>query len=150
MEHSSLFQEAVELIFNTNDKLTNKLEKNSIFGSSEDADELTKFTQCFSHVLKTLLEADEYNAVVYDDDSIKTWKTGCRLDDKHNQYAYLMYMPCVGAGNGLLRIEHHIYEGNTRPLHQIAYMLVAGQEPKIAKFTGWKVNDEDSTPDWEF
>lgn len=149
MEHSGLFQDAVELIFNVNDKLTAKLEKNSIFGSSDDAEELTKFTQCFSYVIKSLMEADEYNAVVYADDTVPTWRTGCQMDDKHDNYMYLMYMPCEGAGNGIMRIEHYIYEGNT-PVCEIAYMIIAGQNPSIAKYTGWKVREEDATPDWEY
>ena len=149
MEHSGLFQEAVELILNSNDKFTNRLQKNSVFGSSEDSDELTKLTQCISYVMKTFFEADEYNAVSDSDEPIPTWRTGCKLDENSTSYVYLMYMPCEGEGNGIMRIEHYIYHGDN-PVHQLAYMIIANQNPSVAKYTGWKVREEDTTPDWEF
>ena len=93
--------------------------------------------------------ADEYNAVSYSDDPIPTWRTGCKLDDKSTSYVYLMYMPCEGEGNGIMRIEHYIYQGDN-PVHQLAYMIIANQNPSVAKYTGWKVREEDTTPDWEF
>ena len=67
MEHSGLFQEAIELILNSNDKFTNRLQKNSVFGSSEDSDELTQLTQCISYVMKTFFEADEYMIAIWRD-----------------------------------------------------------------------------------
>ena len=110
---------------------------------------MTEFTQCFSYVMKSLFEADEYNAVSYSEDPVPTWRTGCHLDENNMSYIYLMYMPCKGAGNGIMRLEHYIYQGD-KAVYKVAYMIIAGQNPSVAKYTGWKVSEEDATPDWEF
>ena len=148
MEHSRLFQDAVELIMATNEKLTRKLENNSIFGNSSDAEEMTDFTRCFSFVYKSLIEADEYDAVVYNDDEVPTWRTGCTMND-YDHYVYLKYMPCEGRGNGIMRLEHYMFDGD-KCVHALAYMICAGQNPYIEKYNGSKVSDDNATPDWSF
>ena len=141
----NLFQEAVNLIISTNEKLTKKLENNS---SSKDAEEMKLYTQGFKFILDAINYTDKFNAVEFKESPVLSWRAGWRTEDKYNQFAFLMYMPCEGDGNGIMRLEHVVFD-DEKMLHNIAYTITAGQEPSVAKYFGCNL-DDDAAPDWEF
>lgn len=144
MQQASLFQSVLQNLLLANEKLEQKTSN----GSARDSAEHVKLTRCLMMIAKSLFEADEYDAVEYDDDYVHSWSTGFKEDNGMRNYVWLQYMPCEN-NHGIYRLQHYVLEGD-REISKTAYMIsFDGRNVMAGKYTGDKVPDNESVADWE-
>lgn len=149
MQNSNLFSDAARLLNIATSQMSTKKTRSSIFGSSNLTREANQFVEIADSILNNIREADRGEAVLYNDSDIPSWSTAYRANLGYYQIA-LYYMPCVGVQNGIIRLLRYKYNSNNQVVDKLAYMIVIREgNASVKKYTGWKVDDSNSTPDWD-
>lgn len=149
MQNSSLFSEAARLLNIATGQMRAQKSHSSIFSSSNLTREAIQFAEISDGILNNIREADRVGAVKYNDSDVPSWSTAYRANLGYYQVA-LYYMPCAGIQTGMIRLLRYKYNARNQVEDKLAYMIIIKNgNASVKKYTGWKVDDHKSTPDWD-